>query len=119
HRFCRDVEGYNCGLDIWRHSMIEIIAVHADIQLTNRHRVSPNRPKKIPQPFRQGHASLLNPHQDNLPAGFISLGNLVSNSRQSTLNCHIIEDNARFRHESAGKSSTSLDDFRMIEGIPT
>src|ERR1043166_8213525 len=40
--FSAHVEWYQCGLNIWSDSLIQVVAVHADVQGARWHRMAPN-----------------------------------------------------------------------------
>ena len=40
--FAGHIEGNDCGLDIGRDALVQVIAVHADVQAAGGHRLAPN-----------------------------------------------------------------------------
>jgi hypothetical protein len=78
--------------------LIEVIAMHTDIQLTNRHRLSPNARQQVSQSFRQNHAPTLYSNQDHLLAVFVTFGNFMRNAPHGTLNGVGVKNVGGIRH---------------------
>src|SRR5882672_1654005 len=100
--FACDVKGDNGGKNIGGCALVEVVAVHADIEAAGEDRLSPDAGEDDAQTLCEGHPTPLDSYQCDFAAGFVSFGNFVCDAGKGTIEGGGIEDEGRFRHAFLG-----------------
>ena len=83
-------------MNLGRGALIEVIAVHGDIQTSGRDGVSPNRREKFAEAFGERQAAALDADEHDQFAGFVALGDLVGDAGEGALNRHRVQEDGGF-----------------------
>jgi hypothetical protein len=81
----RDVNGDVRWLHLWRDALVEVVAVHGNIERACGDGMSPDGFELGGEATGQRDAAPLNADQDNFTALFVSFGDLVGDARQHAL----------------------------------
>ena len=92
--------------DRWLHvrsdPLVEVVAMHADIQAAGGCGMAPNAQKRFGETLGQGNSAALDANENDLLAGFVTLRDFVSDTGQGPLKGGAIEDNSRI-HQFLGR----------------
>jgi hypothetical protein len=110
HGLAGHVEWNHGGMNGRRRALVEVIAVHGNIQRTGRHRLTPDAAEQSGQAFCQGHAAALDAHEDDVAADIVAFVNLVRDARERTLDGGGVEDDGGFRH---GKGKIQIPNTKL------
>jgi hypothetical protein len=111
-----DVEWNDGGMDLGRQLLVEVIAMHAYIEIADRHIVPPNISEQAAQPLPQMHSATLHTDDHHRPAVVISLGDLMGDARKHAIHGGGIQDNGPFRHKKIERT-LSKDPFDANKNV--
>src|SRR5690349_7794673 len=85
-------------MDLWCGAMVEVVAMHGDIEVAARHGLTPNGCERCAEAFGERHTAALNANKHDVRADFIALADFVGDAGESALDGGGVEDDGRFRH---------------------
>jgi len=104
-RFTGHIKRNHRGMDFWSGALVEVVAVHRNVEDADGDRLGPDFRKDFAEPFGQMVATHRNTGQNHFCAVFIAFGNFMRNPGQRPLDGGGIKDDTGFRHGSQPSSS--------------
>src|SRR5581483_3373156 len=92
HRLAGDVEGNFGRIHVGGDPLVEVVAMHADIESADRDRMVPDVGENRSQTPGEDDAAGLYTDQDRLRAAFVAFGDFVADAHQGALDRRGIED---------------------------
>ncbi len=93
--FSGDVKRNDGGLDIGSDALIEVIAMHADVERTGGDRVLPNGGEDGAESLGDGNAAALNADESDLGAGYVALSDFVADAGEGALDGGSVKNGLR------------------------
>ena len=95
--FAADVEGDDGGLDVGSNALIEVIAMHADVERAERDGVGPDVGEDGAEALSEGDAAALDADEGDVGAGFVAFGDFVADTSEGALDGRGVEDGVRIQ----------------------
>jgi len=86
HRFACHVKRDNRWMHVGCQSLVQVVAVHANVQLAYEDGLAPNGSQEAAQPFCQNDPSALNPHKHDFLRALIPFDDFVRDTGKRPLN---------------------------------
>jgi hypothetical protein len=101
-RFARHIEGNDGGMNLGRGVLIQVVAVHVDVDLAEGDGVPPDRFKDPGEAFREMDATRLDAGEHDRFAIVIALGDFVGNAGDDAMDIERVEEGSRILHNAGG-----------------
>ena len=98
-RLAGDVERNHCWMDLRSDLMIQVVAVHGDVEAAHGNRMAPNTLQQAGEASGQMHTTPLHTHQHHLRARLVPFGDFVGDARQRPAQRPGVQNDGWFRHK--------------------